>query len=156
MRIVLQEAKDAKVTVDGKTVGAIDKGEMILVSFTQGDNDAVIDRMIDKLLKLRVFSDDSGLTNLTLAQVGGNILAVSQFTLYASLRKGNRPSFEACLRKEEAAVLFDRFKAALLAKMPNAQFGIFHADMLVSFTNVGPFTILLDSKELGFDLKEGA
>lgn len=150
MRILIQEATDAKVTVENKIVGQIDKGEVLLVSFTNGDSEETIDKMIEKLLKLRIFVDDAGNTNLSLAQAGGNILAVSQFTLYASLNKGNRPSFENCLAKEKAIVLYDSFVAKLKAKMPNSQFGIFHANMLVSFTNVGPFTIWLDSKELGY------
>ncbi|HBR86165.1 MAG TPA: D-tyrosyl-tRNA(Tyr) deacylase [Firmicutes bacterium] len=151
MRILIQEAKDAKVTVAGRVVGAIERGEVVLVSFTPGDSDATIQRMIKKMLNLRIFPDEAGNTNLNLAQYGGSILAVSQFTLYADLTRGNRPSFVASLPKEQAGVLFDHFKVELLKQLPTAQFGIFHADMLVSLTNVGPFTIWLDSKELGYE-----
>lgn len=150
MRLLIQEARDASVVVDGKTVGQVDKGEVVLVGFTLDDDEKIIDRMIDKLLKLRIFPDESGLTNVNLQQSGGNILAVSQFTLYADLTQGNRPSFVKALAKEKSSALFEIFKTKLLAKMPQAQFGIFHADMLVTLTNVGPFTIWLDSKELGY------
>lgn len=152
MRILIQEAKDAKVIIDNKIVGSIDKGEVLLVSFTNSDTNEVIDKMIDKLLKLRIFADENKNTNITLSQFGGKILAVSQFTLYASLNKGNRPSFEHCLAKEKAIVLYDYFVEKLKEKLPESQFGVFHADMLVNFTNVGPFTIWMDSKELGFEV----
>jgi len=150
MRILIQEAKDASVTIDGKIVGQIDKGEVLLVSFTIDDDENVINKMIDKLLKLRIFADENGNTNISLDQYGGSILAVSQFTLYASLNKGNRPSFENCLSKEKAIKLYDYFVSVLKDKVPSAQFGVFHADMLVKLTNVGPFSIWMDSKELGY------
>ena len=150
MRILIQEARDAKVEVGGETVGSIPFGEVVLVGFTQGDDERIIDRMISKMLNLRIFPDQDGNTNLNLAKVGGSVLAVSQFTLYADVTKGNRPSFVHSLPKEEASKLFDVFKSKLKERVPLAQFGVFHAEMLVSFTNVGPFTVLLDSKELGY------
>lgn len=150
MRLLIQEAQDAKVTVEGKTVGEIAKGEVVLVGFTNGDDKGIVDRMIDKLLKIRIFPDEKGLTNVNLATFGGNVLAVSQFTLYADMSQGNRPSFNKCMPKEQAKPLFDYFSATIKQKLPQVQFGIFHADMLVTFTNVGPFTILLDSDELGY------
>ena len=150
MRIVIQEARDARVEVDGQVVGAIDHGEMILVGFTHDDGEKTIDKMITKMLNLRIFPDENGNTNLNLEQTNGKILAVSQFTLYADVTKGNRPSFVHALPKEEAGKLFEIFAAKLKARLPDAQFGRFHADMLVTFTNVGPFTILLDSAELGY------
>ena len=140
MRILVQECLEAKVVVEGKTVGEINRGEVLFVGFTSGDDENTISFMIDKLLKLRIFPDASGKTNCNLSQVSGSVLAISQFTLYADVRHGNRPSF--------VAALYDRFKAMLLERVPDAQFGIFGADMKVHLINDGPFTILLDSKEL--------
>lgn len=150
MRLLIQEAVNAKVEVEGKIVGQIDKGEVVLVGFTLDDDERVIDKMIDKLLKVRIFPDENGLTNLNLEQSGGAVLAVSQFTLYADLSQGNRPSFVHSLPKEKAGELFALFQKKLSVRLPSTQYGIFHADMLVTLTNVGPFTILLDSKELGY------
>ena len=105
--------------------------------------------MIQKLLKLRIFEDENGMTNLSLAQKGGSILAVSQFTLYADMRHGNRPSFTSCMKPDEARVLFDYFKKVLKEQYSDCGFGVFQTAMEVTLTNVGPFTILLDSDELG-------
>lgn len=149
MRIVVQLAKNASVTSEGEVSGSIEKGEVLLVGFKPGDDRFVVERMVEKLLKLRIFEDENGLTNLTLSQKGGSILAVSQFTLYADCCKGNRPSFFGCMRPDEARVLFEVFKAVLLRWLPDAKFGVFQTSMELSFTNVGPFTILLDSHELG-------
>ena len=148
MRILVQECLKAKVVVEGKTVGEINRGEVLFVGFTSGDDENTISFMIDKLLKLRIFPDASGKTNCNLSQVSGSVLAISQFTLYADVRHGNRPSFVSALPSSESEKLYDRFKAMLLEKVPDAQFGIFGADMKVHLINDGPFTILLDSKEL--------
>ncbi len=150
MRIVLQEAENACVVVDKKVTGAIERGEVVLVGFGFSDDEKVVDRMLDKMLKLRIFPDESGLTNVSLENFGGSVLAVSQFTLYADLSEGNRPSFANCLPKEKAQLLFSYFSAQLKKRLPTSQFGIFHADMRVTLTNVGPFTILLDSDALGY------
>ena len=148
MRILVQECLEAIVVVEGKTVGEINRGEVLFVGFTSGDDENTISFMIDKLLKLRIFPDASGKTNCNLSQVSGSVLAISQFTLYADVRHGNRPSFISALPSSESEKLYDRFKAMLLEKVPDAQFGIFGADMKVHLINDGPFTIFLDSKEL--------
>lgn len=148
MRLVIQECQNAKVEVENKIVGQIDFGEMVLVGFKPNDDKKIVDKMIDKMLKLRIFPDENGKTNLSLEKFGGNILAVSQFTLYGNLKEGNRPSYCTSMPADEARNLFEYFKGKLLEKWPQAQFGIFQADMLVSFTNVGPSTFILDSEEL--------
>ncbi len=148
MRILIQECLSARVTVEGKVVGEISSGEVVFISFTQGDDESILDKMLDKMLKLRIFSDEHGKTNLNLDDHGGEILCVSQFTLYADLSKGNRPSFIHALKGEEAKRLYDLFTKKLLERKPKTQFGIFGADMKVSLVNDGPFTIWLDSKEI--------
>lgn len=148
MRILIQECLKASVTIDGEVISSIDKGEVIFVSFTQEDDESICDRMLDKLLKLRFFPDAQGKTNLNLKDHGGEILCVSQFTLYASLKEGNRPSFAKALGGEKSKPLYDYFKKKLSERMPNTQYGRFGADMKVSLINDGPFTIWLDSKEL--------
>lgn len=150
MRILIQEARDARVEVQGNVVGRIDKGIVALVGFTFGDDRKIIERMIDKMINLRIFPDENGNTNLSINDCGGNILAVSQFTLYADVKKGNRPSFVKSLPRGEAEGLFGIFREVLSSKWPEAQYGVFHADMDVTLTNVGPFTVLLDSQELGY------
>lgn len=149
MRIVIQEAKNASVTSEGTLCGTIGSGEVLLVGFEPTDDEKVVDLMIQKLLKLRIFEDENGMTNLSLAQKGGSILAVSQFTLYADMRHGNRPSFTSCMKPDEARVLFDYFKKVLKEQYSDSGFGVFQTAMEVTLTNVGPFTILLDSDELG-------
>ena len=148
MIFLIQECLKASVTVDDKEVSKIDKGFVIFVGFTLSDNKTIVDKMIDKLLKARIFPDDRGLTNLSIKDIDGQILAVSQFTLYTSLKEGNRPSFTNALRKEESVILYDYFKDEISKKYPRCEFGIFHADMKVSLINDGPFTIILDSKEV--------
>ncbi len=148
MRILIQECLSASVSVDDRIVGEISSGEIIFVSFTQGDDEQILDKMLEKMLKLRIFSDENGKTNLNLDDHGGEILCVSQFTLYADLSQGNRPSFVHALKGEEAHQLYDLFAKKLLEKKPKTQFGIFGADMKVSLVNDGPFTIWLDSKEI--------
>lgn len=147
MRILIQECLRAKVTIDGKIHGEIQNGEVIFVGFTYGDDESTVDKMLAKMLKLRIFADMDGKTNLSLAQTGGNILCISQFTLYADVSHGNRPSFVNAMKGEESKKLYDIFCGKLLQVMPDAQFGIFGADMKVELVNDGPFTIMLDSKE---------
>lgn len=154
MRIIIQEAKNASVTSEGKLCGSIKKGEVLLVGFKPDDDEKIVDLMLEKLFKLRIFEDENGMTNLNLEQTGGNILAVSQFTLYADVRHGNRPSFTSCMPTNQAKDLFDYFKQQLLKVYLDAQFGVFQTAMEVSFTNVGPFTVILDSDELGFKEKK--
>lgn len=154
MRVLIQEAKDAQVKSEGTVCARIDKGEVLLVGFEPSDEEKIVDLMIEKLLKLRIFEDEDGMTNLSLAQKGGSILAVSQFTLYADLRHGNRPSFTGCMKAEEARKLFSYFQEQLKKAYPDSAFGVFQTSMEVTLTNVGPFTILLDSDELGLKAKE--
>ena len=149
MRILLQRVSSASVTVDGTVTGAIDGGLLILIGITHTDTDAVIDRMAGKLVKLRIFSDDNGLMNKSVMDVGGDVLAVSQFTLYANAKGGNRPSYTEAARPEQAAPAFDRFVAALALRLGKpVPTGVFGADMKVALINDGPVTIWLDSETL--------
>ncbi|MGN1261811.1 MAG: D-aminoacyl-tRNA deacylase [Candidatus Enteromonas sp.] len=148
MRIVLQVVRKASVSIEGKLVSSIDRGYLLLVGFTEGDTPAVAKKMCDKVCKLRVFPDENGKTNQSLSDVQGNILCVSQFTLYASVKEGNRPSFTSCMKADDARVLYGQFYADLKERIPTLQGGVFQADMVVSLENDGPFTLILDSKEL--------
>jgi D-tyrosyl-tRNA(Tyr) deacylase len=150
MRIVIQCVKSAKVEIEGKLISSIGRGDLLLVGFTQGDNEQIIDKMIAKVIKARIFPDDQGMTNWSLDKIGGEILAVSQFTLYGSLKDGNRPSFVEAMRPDEARKLFEYFSKKLTEAFPTAKYGVFQAMMEVSLVNDGPFTLLLDSKELGY------
>ncbi|MCH4210322.1 MAG: D-aminoacyl-tRNA deacylase [Bacilli bacterium] len=148
MRVLVQEVLSASVKIEGKEVGSIARGFLLFVGFTSGDDEDIIKRMVDKVLKLRVFPDENGKTNLSLGDVGGEVLSVSQFTLYASAKEGNRPSFINAMRPEEAKPLFAYWNNILRERIPNLQTGVFGADMKVSLINDGPFTLWLDSKEL--------
>ncbi|MFA6829746.1 MAG: D-aminoacyl-tRNA deacylase [Bacilli bacterium] len=148
MRILIQECLKASVTIDNQVVSSIGQGELILVSFTPGDDSSIADKMLDKLLKLRIFNDENGKTNLSLQQHGGTILCVSQFTLYADLSQGNRPSFINAMPGSHSQPLYDYFCQKLKERVPDCQFGVFGADMKVNLINDGPFTIMLDSKEI--------
>ena len=150
MRFVVQVCKEASVTIDNEVIARISKGEVVLVSFTNGDDEKIVDKMIDKLIKLRIFEDSNGLTNTSISSFNGEILAVSQFTLYASLKDGNRPAFANCLNANDARKLYDYFVKKLKEKYERCSFGVFQADMKVSLINDGPFTIILDSKELNY------
>lgn len=151
MRLLIQEVLNSSVSVDNAVVSAIGRGELVLVGFAKDDNEKTVDKMIGKLLKLRIFPDESGKTNKSLGDVGGEILAVSQFTLYGSVMDGNRPSFAGAMGPEEARPLFEYFRKKLSASYPKVSYGVFRAEMEVSLVNDGPSTYLLDSKELGFD-----
>lgn len=148
MRVVLTTVLEAKVEINKKVVGAISRGYLLLVGFTDGDNKETVDKMIDKILSLRVFPDEHGNINISLQDVNGSILSVSQFTLYANTAKGRRPSFLDALRPGEAEPLYDYFNQQLEQKHGKVSTGVFGADMQVSSINDGPFTLLLDSKEL--------
>ena len=148
MRVLLQEVISASVKIEGKIVGAIDKGYLLLVGFTEGDDEALAKRMADKVAKLRIWPDENGKTNRSIFDVGGNVLSVSQFTLYGNAREGNRPSFVEALRPEAASHLYDVFNDCLREYFPNLQTGVFQADMKVSLINDGPFTLMLDSAVL--------
>ena len=149
MRVVVQRCSRAEVRIDGLSVGQIDKGFMLLVGVTDTDTQAEADLLAKKIAQLRVFEDAAGKMNLALGDVGGAILSISQFTLYADCRKGNRPSFIRAARPETAEPLYDYFND-VLRKQYNLHVGTgrFGADMKVDFINDGPVTILLDTDEL--------
>ena len=149
MKVLLQTVKEAHVNILGKTVGSISNGYLLLVGFTSGDDQELVTKMADKILKLRVFPDEHGQINLSLFDVNGGILSISQFTLYADTSKGRRPSFVDAMRPHEAEPLYDFFNKELerLSGL-NVQTGVFGADMKVHSINDGPFTLVLDSKEL--------
>ncbi len=144
MRIVVQRVDNASVTVDNKVVGKIDKGLMLLVGFTEGDDDTNIAYMVDKVLNLRIFDDEQGVMNKSLLDVGGSILSVSQFTLYADASKGRRPSYVKALSGDLATKLYDKFNKLIKDKGIHIETGIFGAEMKVNLINDGPITILLE------------
>lgn len=149
MRVVVQTVKKAKVEILGKTVGEITHGYLLLVGFTDTDNKEIVDKMVDKILSLRVFADEHRQINLSIYDVNGDILSVSQFTLYADATKGRRPSFVNAMRPHEAEELYNYFNQELEHKFSRGiSTGVFGADMLVTSENDGPFTLLLDSEEL--------
>ena len=149
MRVVLQTVNQAQVDILGKTVKKISKGYLLLVGFTNGDDQEIVKRMVDKILKLRVFADENRQINLSIFDVNGDILSVSQFTLYANTRGGRRPSFVDAMRPHEAEELYDFFNQELEHQFGKSiSTGVFGADMSVKSDNDGPFTIMLDSKEL--------
>ena len=147
MRAVIQRSKKSKVTIDGKVNGEIDHGYVVLVGFTEGDNEAIIDKMVNKIVNLRIFEDDQGKINLSILDINGSILSISQFTLYANCKEGRRPSFTEALNPTEATKLYDIFNEKL-RKYVIVETGIFGADMKVEIYNDGPVTIVLDSNEL--------
>lgn len=148
MRVILTTVKSANVKIEEKTVGSIQLGYLLLVGFTDGDDKEIVDKMVDKILSLRVFPDEHGQINISLDEVNGSILSVSQFTLYANTRKGRRPSFVDALYPGAAEPLYEYFNQQLEMKHGKVSTGIFGADMVVSSENLGPFTLILDSKEL--------
>lgn len=143
MRVIIQRSKDSYVSVEEKITGSINSGMVILVGFTSGDNDTVIDKMINKILKLRIFDDENGVMNLDITQVNGEILSISQFTLYANTKKGNRPSYIDALNGEEAIKLYELFNKKL-SEYVHVETGIFGADMDVYIRNDGPVTIMME------------
>ncbi len=147
MRSVVQRVRHARVSVDEETVGEIAEGILLLVGISADDTDADLDYTIEKVLNLRIFDDADGKMNLSLADTGGGLLIVSQFTLYGDVRKGRRPSYIAAAPPNVAAAAFDRFVAMARERYPNVQTGQFQAMMQVELTNDGPVTILIDSKK---------
>lgn len=145
----MQRSGKASVTVDGKIVGAIEHGLVLLVGFTEGDTEKELDYMVDKILNLRIFDDERGIANKSLLEVGGDILSVSQFTLYADARKGRRPSYIKALSGEQAIFLYEEFNKKLKKGNIKVETGIFGADMKVSLVNDGPITILLEREGEG-------
>ncbi len=148
MKFVIQRVEEAAVQVDGKCVGSIGKGFLVLIGVSDTDTETVADKMIRKMTGLRIFEDENGKTNLSLGDVKGSLLLVSQFTLYANCKKGNRPSFIEAGSPELAEHLYEYIIDECKKSVPEVQTGIFGADMKVSLINDGPFTILLDSEKL--------
>jgi D-aminoacyl-tRNA deacylase len=149
MRLLIQRVCEASVHVNECITGRIGAGLLVLVGVTHDDTEATEDRMVEKLIKLRIFSDDEGKMNKSVIDIGGELLAVSQFTLYADAKNGNRPSYTQAARPEQASPAFDRFVAKLAAKIGKpVPTGVFGADMKVHLVNDGPVTIWLDSAEI--------
>jgi len=147
VRIVLQRVARASVSVDGEVVGKIDRGVLLLVGFAKPDDEATLSHLSRKVLHLRIFPDEAGKMNRSLLELGGDILAVSQFTLCGNTRKGRRPSFERAALPEVARTLFEAFVAQLKDSNLNVETGCFGADMQVELLNDGPVTFVLDSPE---------
>ena len=148
MRFVVQRVKEASVTVGGTVVGKIGKGYLVFIGIKDDDTEAIANRMLQKMISLRIFEDENGKTNLSLEQVGGGLLLISQFTLYADARKGNRPSFIRAGKPDMAEPLYEYMIRKAKETVPVVERGIFGADMKVSLLNDGPFTLYLDSEEL--------
>ena len=148
MRFVIQVVSHAEVEVAGETVGRIGKGFAVLIGVGQEDTKEIADKMIRKLIGLRIFEDENGKTNKSLADVNGEVLLVSQFTLYADCRRGNRHGFTYAGEPKMAEEMYEYIIRKVKEQVPVVQKGIFGADMKLSLTNEGPFTILLDSDEL--------
>ncbi len=148
MRVLVQVVKEASVTIDGSLYSSIGKGFLLFVGFTAGDDITILKKMADKVTKLRIFEDENGKTNKSLADVEGSILSVSQFTLYGNAKEGNRPSFVEAMKPDEAKQLFALWNNLLRERFPRVETGVFQADMKVKLINDGPFTLWLDSKEL--------
>lgn len=148
MKFLIQIASNASVEVENRVVGTIPFGYMVLVGVEDADTKEIADKMIKKMLALRIFKDENGKTNLSFDQVGGSLLLISQFTLYADCRKGNRPSFIRSGSAEYAEEMYRYIIEKCKDAGVNVQTGEFGAEMKVSFTNEGPFTIMLDSAEL--------
>ena len=148
MRAVVTRVKNASVTIDGKVNGEISQGFLVLLGVAPTDTEAQAVKMADKVCGLRIFEDENEKMNLNLEAVGGSLLVVSQFTLYADCRKGNRPSFVRAGKPEMASPMYDYIVARCKEQIPDTGCGIFGADMKISLLNDGPFTILLDSEEI--------
>lgn len=148
MRLVVQRVSNASCKVDGNITGQIDNGYMILVGFNNDDNKEVVEKLANKVAKLRIFDDENGKINKSIFDVGGKILSISQFTLYADCKGGNRPSFSDAMAGEKSIELYKYFNECLRNLNIDVQEGIFGADMKISLLNDGPVTIILDSEKL--------
>ena len=148
MKFVIQRVNHASVKVDGKVVGKIDKGYMVLIGISENDTKEIADKMIKKMIGLRIFEDENGKTNISLKDVSGELLLISQFTLYADCKKGNRPSFINAGKPDMANEMYEYIIEQCKKEISVVEKGIFGADMKVSLENDGPFTIVLDSKEI--------
>ena len=148
MRFVIQRVTSARVDIEGQTKGCIGAGLAVLIGIGKGDDEATADKLISKMIGLRIFADREGKTNLHLAQVGGGLLLVSQFTLYADCKKGHRPGFTDACEPKRAEELYGYIVRKCSETVSNVGCGEFGADMQVTLTNDGPFTIILDSERL--------
>ena len=148
MRFCIQVVRQASVDIDGVRTASIGQGMLVLVGVGKEDDEAVADKMIAKLLKMRIFSDSNGKTNLSLADIEGEMLLVSQFTLYADCRHGNRPSFTDSMPPQRAKELYDYISDSIRPQVKKLELGVFGADMQVSLINDGPFTVILDSEDI--------
>ena len=148
MRFVIQRVMNSKVTIDGKIRGQIGKGFMVLIGVGEGDTLEIADKLIHKMINLRIFEDENGKTNLGLKDVGGSLLLISQFTLYADCKRGNRPSFIEAGKPDMANEMYEYIIEKCRESVDEVQTGEFGADMKVQLLNDGPFTILLDSDQL--------
>lgn len=144
MKLLIQRVNHAEVKVDGETIGSIGKGFLVFVGVGRDDTREIADKYLKKLLGLRIFEDEAGKTNLSLADVNGELLMVSQFTLYANCKKGNRPSFIEAGSPDQANALYEYMIAEARKSVPRVEHGMFGADMKVSLENDGPFTVILD------------
>lgn len=147
MRVVVQRSLQSRVSVENKVVGEIEKGVVLLVGFKADDTEKEIDYMVKKILNLRIFDDEDGIMNKSLLDVGGDILSISQFTLYGNAKKGNRPSYIDAMKGSDAIQYYELFNQKLKANGVKVEIGVFGADMKVEITNDGPITILLESEE---------
>ena len=147
MKVVVQRVSEASVTIDGQIHGKIDKGFLLLVGIQDSDNEEIVRKMADKIARMRIFVDENDKMNLSLSQVNGDILSISQFTLYADCKKGNRPSFSLAGKPEHAKKMYLYFNDYLRSLGIKVEEGIFGADMKVRLLNDGPVTIILDSNE---------
>lgn len=145
MRVVIQRVKESYVSIDNKIYNRINKGYMLLVGFTIDDGMEDIDYIVNKIINLRIFDDDAGVMNKSILDIGGEVLSISQFTLYADTKKGNRPSYIKALKSEYSTNLYDEFNNKLKQYI-SVKTGLFGADMQISLINDGPVTICIDSK----------
>ena len=144
MRFVIQRVTEAAVRVDGELLGQIEKGYLVLIGVAESDTEEIADKMVKKMIGLRIFEDEQGKTNLALKDVGGSLLLVSQFTLYANCKKGNRPSFTEAGEPHRAEELYEYMVAKAREQVPVVKTGVFGAEMEVSLVNDGPFTVILE------------
>lgn len=144
MKIVIQRVEEAQVKTEGEVIGRIGRGLVLLLGVGQEDTEEIADKFLDKILRMRIFEDENGKTNLSIKDVDGELLIISQFTLYADLRRGNRPGFTGAGSPQLASRLYEYFVSQAGAYVKNVKTGRFGADMKVSLTNDGPFTIVLD------------
>ncbi len=150
MRIALQRVQRASIEIDGAEYSRIGNGYLLLVGFMDSDDESIVERMAEKVCNLRIFADANGKTNLSISDVGGELLAVSQFTLYADSRKGHRPSFIRAGKPQRAETLYRYFVEVCRAKHGSCADGVFGGDMQIELVNDGPFTLWLDSEEMGY------